>query len=196
MARNDKRRNTPVPATTPDVSVDTAAPVAVTVPTVPDVPTLDTYDATVATIADDAVRAVMASPGARAIAAGLAAVRYTADTPDAIRAAVSTFVDAATAVHPAHATMPTVGRFMGRSVYIGQNTMYAIAAIMRVPDTAIIAGWAAEWPNARCDYPAHSRYIRSTRTDVNHGKHGWTRDDVARYGGPFVRWSANGTNMG
>lgn len=204
-----RKRNTVVPVPVVDAPVSVDAVAVVDAPAV-DAPVVDApvtvspvvdgvpvdmagYDAIVAAIADDATRAELGTPGARAIAAGLMAARFTVANADAIRNAVGPFVDAARDVNPAIDERDNVARWTARNITTGQNVVYAVARIVRVPDAAIAVAWVALWPGAKCDYAERHRYIASTRTDVNHGRHGWDRDTVARYGGPFGRFTPNGT---
>lgn len=212
MARKSKKNDITAPTVEAQVSVD-ATPVTDTTlavetpeptqdapatvsPVVDGVPTtIGAYDAAVLAIEDESARAELATPGCRAIAAGLMAVRFTTASPDAIRLAVAPFVDAAREVNPAIDERDNVARWTARNITVGQNVVYAVARLVRVPDAAIAVAWVSLWPGAKCDYAERHRYIASTRTDVNHGRHGWDRDTVSKYGGPFGRFTPNGTSF-
>jgi len=189
---------------TPVVVVDAApvaAPDAAPVAVFPAVWDRAAYVAAVADagIADAGIVAVLTSPACIAVAAGMIAARATADTADAVNAGAATFAAAAAAIHPpTSAATVNVGRFMGRKIMDGQNVMYAVARIVRVPDAAIAAAWRAEWPGAKCDFAVRRDHVTTTRPVVNRGGHGWTNghggtvDVVAAWGGPFRRYTAGG----
>ena len=198
-----------VPATDPVVVVD-ASPVDAPVVPVPDAPvvpwyvgsfTADAYRAAVvaAEFADAGIAAALTTGPAIAIAAGMCAVRATADTADAVDAAVPAFTTAATEHHaPTSAATVNVGRFTGRKIMDGQNVMYAIAAIVHAPDAAIAVAWRSEWPGAKCNFAVRRDHVTTTRPVVNRGGHGWTNgqngtpDVVRAWGGPFRRYTTNG----
>lgn len=152
-----------------------------------------------AEFADAGIVAVLTAPASVAIAAGMVAVRATADTADAVNGAVRTFDAVAGTYHaPTSAATVNVGRYMGRKIMDGQNVMYAIAAIVHAPDAAIAVAWRAEWPGAKCDFAVRRDHVTTTRPVVNRGGHGWTNghngtaDVVRAWGGPFRRYTTGG----
>jgi len=192
---------------TPIVTVDAVAVVDAPAPDAPAVPWyVGAFDAVAyraaivaAEFADAGIVAVLTAPASIAIAAGMVAVRATADTADAVESARATFDAVAGAYHaPTSAATVNVGRYMGRKIMDGQNVMYAIAAIVHAPDTAIAVAWRSEWPGAKCNFATRRDHVTTTRPVVNRGGHGWTNghggtpDVVRAWGGPFRRYTTGG----
>jgi hypothetical protein len=213
-----RRRNTTTPVVVVPAVENSADPSIVTTPVVdvaavavaPDAPVVPWYvgsfDAVAyraavvaAEFADAGVVATLTSPACIAIAAGLVAVRATADTADAVNVARATFDAVAGTYHaPTSAATVNVGRYMGRKIMDGQNVIYAVAAIVHAPDAAIAVAWRTEWPGAKCDFAVRRDHVTTTRPVVNRGGHGWTNghngtpDVVRAWGGPFRRYTTGG----
>jgi len=155
---------------------------------------------TVPLFTDPGVIATLVSPAFTAIAAGLCAVRGVARTPDAIDEARTLFDAAAAELSaPTSAATINVGRYTGRKIMDGQNVMYAVASVVRVPDAALAVAWRAEWPGAKCNFAVRNDHVTTTRPAVNRGSHGWTNghggsvDVVSAWGGPFRSYNADGS---
>lgn len=94
---------------------------------------------------------------------------------DAIRADVKRVARAIVAAIGDRAIPPSGrGRFTGLRTYDFQNTLYAVndRPDWRFTDRTLCIAWAVELCANKCDFPAHARYIASTRTDYINGRHG------------------------
>jgi len=105
-------------------------------------------------------------------AAGLAVNRSDLTSAAKIREAVAHASDAAPAVESRSENKNwKTGDFTGMPIAIFQNWLYEQNREWRFTDGTLAVLWCLEFPNARCDYADRHRYVASTRTEYNAGRH-------------------------
>jgi hypothetical protein len=114
-----------------------------------------------------------ATGGREAIhAAGLAVNSRDLTSPTNIREAVSIARKAALSVKShSESTSWRTGEFTGLPTAIFQNWLYEQNRDWRFTEGTLAVLWCLELPNARCDYAKQHRYVASTRTAYNAGRH-------------------------
>ncbi len=121
-------------------------------------------------------------------AAGLAVNRFDLTSAAKIREAVALASDAAPAVKSrSEGTKGKTGDFTGMPIAIFQNWLYEQNREWRFTDGTLAVLWCLEFPNARCDYADRHRYVASTRTEYNAGRH-----QAPPPGNPSVAYSRDG----
>ena len=116
---------------------------------------------------------VAASGGREAInKAGLAVNHLDLSTPGQIRKAIPAARQAARALKSwSESRDHNSGDFTGLPKAIFQNWLYEQNREWHLTDGTLCVLWSVEFPSATCDYPEKHRYIASTRTAYNKGRH-------------------------
>jgi hypothetical protein len=110
---------------------------------------------------------------------------------DAIRAAVPIARKAADAVKRGSESLRwDMGRYTGMRVAKYQNWLYEQNRDWHFRDETLCVLWCVEFPEAKCDYPAHFDYINLVRREYNRSGH--KVDEPPRV--PCVRY-VSGTNI-
>jgi hypothetical protein len=94
------------------------------------------------------------------------------NTADAIRAAVPVARTAGANVKTAsEAQRWDMGRYTGMRIAKFQNWLYEQNREWHFRDETLSVLWCVEFPEARCDYPAHFDYIDRVRREYNRDGH-------------------------
>jgi hypothetical protein len=105
-------------------------------------------------------------------AAGLAVNALRLEAAPEIRAAVPLARNAALALKAtSESTDWKIGDFTRLPIAIFQNWLYEQNREWHFTDGALAVLWCTEFPNSRSDYAERHRYIASTRTEYNAGRH-------------------------
>lgn len=105
-------------------------------------------------------------------AAGEAVDGLPMGTTDAIRAAVPAAVEAGDGVkRGSEAQRWDMGRYTGMRVAKFQNWLYEQNREWHFRDETLCVLWCLEFPEAKCDYPAHFEYIDGVRREYNVSGH-------------------------
>lgn len=116
---------------------------------------------------------VPARGGREAIyAAGAAVNQLPLDSIQAIRSAVSVARTAADCIKLGSESQRwDMGRYTGMRVAKYQNWLYEQNREWHFTDETLCVLWCVEFPEARCDYPAHLDYIHAVRLEYNRSGH-------------------------
>ena len=105
-------------------------------------------------------------------AAGEAVDGLSMSTTDAIRVAVPIARKAADAVKRGSESLRwDMGRYTGMRVAKYQNWLYEQNRDWHFRDETLCVLWCVEFPEAKCDYPAHFDYIDVVRREYNRSGH-------------------------
>jgi len=105
-------------------------------------------------------------------AAGEAVDALPMNSTEAIRAAVSTARKAADEVKRGSESLRwDMGRYTGMRVAKYQNWLYEQNREWHFRDETLCVLWCVEFPEAKCDYPAHFDYIDLVRREYNRTGH-------------------------